>query len=211
MIFYDSLPAPSPRRVRLFIAEKGVDIETRYIDITKNEQLTEEFKAKNPYCTVPVLEIDSGTCLTETLAICHYLESRHPQPNLMGADDEEKALVIMWYDFVWNNGFAAAAEALRNHVRLFENRSVTGPHSFPQIPELAARGRTRTALFMQELERRLGESGYIAGDRYTFADINAFVFVEFAGWVKVKIEDDQINLRRWFDRIAMRPAIQALS
>jgi len=204
MKFYDAPPAPSPRRVRMFLAEKGLEIDTVILDLTQAEQLDEAFKAKNPRCTVPVLELDDGTYLTESLAICHYLEALHPEPNLMGHDAKEQALVLMWNDITLFNGFVAAGEGLRNFARMFRDRSVTGPKNFPQIPQLADRGRLRTEHFLAELNERLGESEYVAIERFTMADITAFVCVEFAGWIKVPVRDDQRHLRRWFDVVASR-------
>lgn len=206
MKFYDAPPAPSPRRVRMFLAEKGVAIDTVNLDLTQGEQLTEAFKAKNPRCTVPVLELDDGTCLTEALSICHYLESVYPEPNLLGKDPKEQALVLMWNDIAMFNGFAAAGESLRNFVKMFRDRSVTGPQNYPQIPELAERGRLRTEHFLTELDERLGRSEFVAIDRFTLADITAYICVEFAGWIKVRIKDDQPHLRRWFDTVASRPS-----
>jgi glutathione S-transferase len=209
MKFYDAPPAPNPRRVRMFIAEKGLTIDTVKLDLSKNEQLTPEFKAMNPRCTLPVLELDNGTCLTESLAICHYIEALHPNPNLLGQGAEEQALVLMWNDIAVFNGFAAAGEGLRNFAKMFHNRSVTGPEEYPQIPELAERGRQRAAHFFEQLNNRLASSDYVATDRFTLADITAYACVEFAGWIKVAITDEQTHLRRWFDRIAARPSAQA--
>ncbi|MEE8307509.1 MAG: glutathione S-transferase family protein [Gammaproteobacteria bacterium] len=209
MKFFDAPPAPSPRRVRMFIAEKGLAIDTVILDLRQHEQLNEEFKAKNPRCTVPVLELDDGTCLTETLSICHYLESLHPEPNLLGDDAKEQALVLMWNDIIMFNGFAAAGEALRNFAKMFNNRSVTGPENYPQIPQLADRGRLRTEHFLTELNERLADSEYVAIERFSMADITAYVCIEFAGWIKVPIKDDQPHLRRWFDAVASRPSASA--
>ena len=209
MKFYDAPPAPSPRRVRMFLAEKGLAVETVNLDLTKGEQLSEAFRAKNPRCTVPVLELDDGTCLTESLSICHYLESLHPEPNLMGEGAKEQALVLMWNDIAMFNGFAAAGEALRNFAKMFRQRSVTGPNDYPQIPELAERGRLRTEHFLAELNERLATSEYLASERFTMADITAYICVEFAGWIKVSIADEQAHLRRWFDAIGSRPSAAA--
>lgn len=206
MKFYDAPPAPSPRRVRMFLAEKGLNIETINLDLTKGEQLDSAFRAKNPRCTVPVLELDDGTCLTESLSICHYLESLHPEPNLLGVGAKEQALVLMWNDIAMFNGFAPAGEGLRNFAKMFQNRAVTGPTDYPQIPELADRGRQRTLGFLDSLNQRLAESEYLASDRFTLADITAFACVEFAGWIKVSITDEQHHLRRWFDAVASRPS-----
>lgn len=205
MKFYDCQTAPSPRRVRMFMVEKGIEIPTVQVDLRNSEQLSEEFKKINPRCTVPVLELDDGTCLNDTLAICHYLESQFPQPNLMGHDGREQALVMNWHEQILTEGFLAGAEALRNFVKGFENRAVTGPKSFKQIPELAERGRLRLELFMDVLDQRLAESPYIALDRFTMADIGGYVCADFATWVKLPVREQWPNVRRWFDEIASRP------
>jgi len=206
MKFYDCQTAPSPRRVRMFIAEKGLEIPTVQVDLGNLEQLTEEFKAINPRCTVPVLELDDGTCLTDTLAICYYLESQHPEPNLMGHDGREQALVLNWHEQTNAEGFQAAAEAFRNFARGFRDRSVTGPVNYEQIPALAERGLKRIEAFMAVLDNRLAESPYVALDRFTMADIGAYICVEFAAWVKLPVRETWPNIRRWHDGIAQRPS-----
>jgi len=187
MKFYDCKTAPSPRRVRIFLAEKGIEIPTVQVDLRNGEQLSEAFRKINPRCTVPVLELDDGTCLTDSLAICHYLESRHPEPNLMGRDGREQALVMNWHEQVMTEGFLAAADALRNYARGFAGRALTGPSGYEQIPELAERGRARLEEFMGVLDGRLAESPYVALDRYSVADIGAYVCVDFAGWIKLPL------------------------
>jgi glutathione S-transferase len=209
MKFYDCKTAPSPRRVRIFLAEKGVDIPTVQVDLRKQEQLSVVFSKINPRCTVPVLELDDGTCLTDTLAICFYLESNFPVPNLMGGNAREQALVMNWNEQISTEGLLAGAEALRNYVKGFESRSLTGPNRFRQIPELAERGRARLEIFMSVLEQRLSESPYIALDRFTMADIGALVCVDFAGWVKISIDERWPNLRRWHEEISARPSASA--
>lgn len=206
MKFYDCKTAPSPRRVRIFIAEKNIDVPTIQVDLRNEEQLTEAFRKINPRCTVPVLLLEDGTALTDTLAICHFLESRFPEPNLMGRDGREQALVMNWHEQILTEGFLAGAEALRNFVKGFENRALTGPKSFRQIPELAERGRARLELFMGVLDDRLGDSPYVALDRFTMADIGAWVCADFASWVKLPVRDRWPNVRRWYDEIAARPS-----
>ena len=206
MKFYDCQTAPSPRRVRMFIAEKKLDIPVAQVDLRTGEQLGEAFRKINPRCTVPVLELDDGTCLTDTLAICHYLESQYPEPNLMGRDGREQALVMNWHEQILTEGFVAGAEALRNFVKGFENRALTGPKSFRQIPELAERGRMRLELFMTVLDQRLAESPYVALDRFTMADIGGYVCADFASWVKIPVREQWPNVRRWFDEISERPS-----
>src|SRR5512134_2470460 len=165
--FYDYSLAPSPRKVRLFIAEKGLAIPTVQVDLRARAQLEPEFLAKNPGATVPVLELDDGTYLTESLAICHYLEGVQPEPNLFGRDAKEQALVLMWTDIQTFEGYLGMAEALRNGHEAFKGRALGGPVSYEQIPALAERGKRRAEVYFDKLETRLGESEYVAGDRYT--------------------------------------------
>lgn len=209
MKFYDCQTAPSPRRVRMFLAEKGINLPTVQVDLRNGEQLGEAFRRINPRCTVPVLELDDGTRLTDTLAICHYLESQYPEPNLMGKDGREQALVMNWHEQILTEGFLAGAEALRNFVKGFENRALTGPESFRQIPELAERGRQRLEIFMEILDQRLSESPYIALERFTMADIGGYVCADFASWVKLPVRERWSNVRRWFDDISARPSASA--
>jgi glutathione S-transferase len=209
MKFYDCTTAPSPRRVRIFMAEKGIEIPTVQVDLRNGEQLSDAFRKINPRCTVPVLELDDGTCLNETLAICYYLESQHPEPNLMGRDAREQALVINWNEQVMFEGFLAGADALRNVAKGFANRALTGPKDFGQIPELAERGRARLEQFMAMLDGRLADSPYVALDRYTLADIGAYVCVDFAGWIKLPVLEQWRNIRRWHEELSARPSATA--
>jgi glutathione S-transferase len=209
MKFYDCTTAPSPRRVRIFMAEKGIEIPTVQVDLRNGEQLSDAFRKINPRCTVPVLELDDGTCLNETLAICHYLESQYPEPNLMGRDAREQAPVINWNEQVMFEGFLAGADALRNVAKGFANRALTGPKSFGQIPELAERGRARLEQFMAMLDGRLADSPYVALDRYTMADIGAYVCVDFAGWIKLPVLEQWPNIRRWHEQLSARPSATA--
>ena len=209
MKFYDCSTAPSPRRVRIFMAEKGIEVPTVQVDLRNGEQLSEAFRRINPRCTVPVLELDDGTRLTDTLAICHYLESEFPEPNLMGSDAREQALVMNWHEQVMTEGFLAGAEALRNFSKGFANRAVTGPKDFGQIPQLAERGRERLAEFMAVLDGRLAESAHVALDRLTMADIGAYVCVDFAGWIKLPVLEHWPHIRRWHEELSARPAFSA--
>jgi glutathione S-transferase len=209
MKFYDCKTAPSPRRVRIFMAEKGIQLPTVQVDLKNGEQLAEAFMQINPRCTVPVLELDDGTRLTDSLAICHYLESEYPEPNLMGRDAREQAVVMNWHEQIMTEGLLSAAEALRNSARGFAGRALTGPEGFQQIPELAERGRKRLARFMALLDGRLAESPYVALQRFTMADIGAFVCVDFAGWIKLPVLERWPNILRWHEELALRPSHSA--
>lgn len=207
MIFYDCNTAPSPRRVRIFIAEKGLDIETVNVDLRSGEQLGDTFRAINPHCTVPVLKLEDGTTLLDSNAISIYLEETHPEPNLMGTGAKEKAVIAMWHRWAEWNGFAPVGDVLRNTAKGMKDRAITGTHDFAQIPELGDRGRARVRLFFDELDTRLGETEYLAGSRFTIADIMAIVAVEFAHWIKEDPADGQSNLKRWRDAVSARPGV----
>jgi glutathione S-transferase len=213
MRFYDYSLAPSPRKVRLFIAEKGLEIPTVEVDLRSKAQLEPDFLAKNPGATVPVLELDDGTCLTESLAICHYLERVHPEPNLFGYDAKEQALVLMWTDIQTFEGYLGMAEALRNGHPAFKSRALGGPVAYEQIPALAERGKRRAEIYFNKLETRLGESPFIAGDRYTYADIVGYVYLGFAARALGGATplEGRPALQQWHDRVAARPAVRSVA
>jgi len=209
MKLYDYAQAPNPRRVRIFIAEKGLDIPVEEVDLGTRAQLGDEFLRVNPQAEVPALETDDGDILTETTAICHYLEGLHPEPNLLGATPLEKAQILMWDRRIELDGFAAVAEAFRNSSKGFVNRSVTGTHNYEQIPALIERGNARATAAFDAINTRLGQSEYIAGDRFTIADITAFVLCGFAKWIKQGPAEDHTNTHRWLAAVAARPSAEA--
>ncbi|MDF1715924.1 MAG: glutathione S-transferase [Antarcticimicrobium sp.] len=206
MIFYDCSTAPNPRRARMFIAEKGLEIETRDISIAKGEQLSQEFLAVNPRGTIPVLVTDDGTVLAENLGIAAYLEAAFPEPPLMGVSPEEKGLVMMWNAIVEQQGGMPIAEVLRNTNPHMKGRAIPGPLDFEQIPELAERGRARVGFFFDQLEERLQHSPWLAGERFSLADITGFVFVDFARVIRTRIPEDNSATLDWFERIKARPS-----
>ena len=210
MKYYDYRSAPSPRKVRLFIAEKGIEIPTQQVDLRSREQFRPDFLAKNPSGGVPLLELDDGTCLSESLAICHYLEQRYPQPNLMGLDAREQALVLMWNDIQTYEGYLGIQEVMRNEHEAFKDRALGGPVPYAQIPELVERGRRRAEVYFDRLEARLEASPFIASARFTYADIVGYVYLGFA--VRSLGHDPAAKrpaLKRWSDAVAARPAIKA--
>jgi len=207
--FYDCKTAPSPRRVRIFLAEKGVDIETVQIDLGKGEQFSDEFRAANPDCTVPVLELDDGSCISEVTAICQYIEDLNPAPALFGSSPEERARVSMWNVKVEQLGLWAMMDAFRNSAKGLADRALPGPESYVQIPELAQRGRRRVLQFFERLNDQLADNAFVAGDNYSIADISAMVLVDFAGWIKIAIPDDAEHVARWYSEVSKRPSAAA--
>jgi glutathione S-transferase len=206
MKFYDCKTAPSPRRVRIFLAEKGVEMETVQVDLGSRKQLSDAFQKINPDCVVPVLVLDDGSCLSEVLAICHYLEAKFPQPALMGTTDEERARALMWNGKVEQQGLLPMADALRNRAKGLKDRAVTGPMAYPQIPELAERGHRRVEQFFHRLDGQLADNEFIAGDFFSIADISAMVTVDFAAWIKLALPEDAHNARRWYETVSSRPS-----
>ena len=151
MKLYDCQTAPSPRRVRIFAAEKGIDLEKVEIDLRAGEQFSDEFRKINPDCVVPVLELDDGTRITEVMGICDYLESIEPEPGLIGRTPLARARVLEWNAKVEQQGLLAMADLLRNAAKGFRDRALTGATEYAQIPELAERGHRRVIEFLGRL------------------------------------------------------------
>lgn len=206
MRFYDCSTAPSPRLVRIFIAEKGIEVPREEVDLRHGAHLSPEFRAINPYCTVPVLEIDDGTHLTSTQGCWRYLEETYPDPPLLGTTPVEKAVVA---DRLWRidiDGWQAMTEFLRNTSPGLKDRAVPGPENYAQIPELGERGKLRTTRFLAHLDQWLARTAYVAGDSFTAADIMAMVLVDFAGWLKIQLAEDAIHALRWYEAVSSRPS-----
>lgn len=206
MKFYDCATAPSSRLVRMFIAEKGLDIPVQQVDLRGGEHLSEPFRSINPYCTVPVIETADGQRFTSTQGCWRYLEEIHPDPALLGRSEVERARIA---DLVWRidiDGFHAAAEALRNAAKGMKDRALTGPVNVAQIPDLAERGKARTQRFLDGLDGLFGDDAYLAGDRFSAADIIGFCTVDFAGWLKLTLPDGATRARDWYRRVAGRPS-----
>ena len=209
MKFYDCTTAPSPRRVRIFLAEKGIELDTVQVDLGSGEQLGDAFRKVNPDCVVPALELDDGTCLSEVIAICQYLEELHPEPRLLGATSLERAQVSMWNAKVEQLGLVSMMDAFRNSAKGLVGRALPGPESYEQIPELAERGRQRVLQFFGRLDDQLADNRFVAGDRFSVADISALVLVDFAGWVKLPVPEGAKHLSRWYVEVSKRPSAAA--
>ena len=209
MRLFDFHRAPSPRRVRIFIAEKNLDIPIVPVNLFAMEQLTDEFRAINPGATVPVLETDDGEYLSECIAICHYLENLQPEPPLFGNGPSGKARVLMWNSIIEHEGFHAVAEMLRNWSPGFRHRVFPGPQDIEQIPQLVERGRRRCEQFFDRIENRLNESTFIAGDVFSFADITLLTVVDFSDWVDLDVRASRPELDRWYAVVSRRPSMAA--
>lgn len=203
---YDCATAPSPRRARILLAEKGIAHETVPVDLRSGEQFSESFRRVNPQCTVPVLVTPDGS-FTDNAAIIAWAEAVQPEPPLLGRTPAERAAVAHWHWRSEFEGLMAVAEALRNGSPAMAGRALPGPVDYAQIPELAERGRARVAQFMATLDERLATVPYLAGAQFSLADITAVVAVDFARAVKQRPLETQPHLRAWRERLAQRPAI----
>ena len=199
MKLYTYDPAPNPRRLTLFMQYKGIELDTQQVDLGAAEQLGDEYRKINPECSVPALVLDDGTVLTEVIGICTYLEALYPDKPLLGTTAKEKALVISWDHHVFAAVFSAIAGMLRNRSKAFENRALPGPLDVPQIPELIERGKLQLSHIMPKLNKELADRPWLAGDKFSFADIDLMVAVDFMAWVKQTIPEDCTHLRAWYD------------
>lgn len=209
LILYDYKMAPSPRRARILLAEKQVPHTTVQIDLMAGEHLQPAYRAINPACTVPALKLEDGTIITENAGIAAYLEAAYPDPPLLGRTPIEKGFVAAWVARVEFEGMMAVAEALRNSAPAMKDRALTGPHDFPQIPELAERGMRRIGWFFAMLEERLTGRPFLAAETLSAADIAAAVTVDFARVVRCKPAPELQNLASWRERLAARPSFAA--
>jgi len=202
MKLYDNVMAPNPRRVRIFLAEKGITVPTVQVDLGKAETRTAEFLAKNPMGGVPVLELDDGTCISESVAICRYLEGIQPDPPLMGTDVKDRAIVEMWQRRMELEIFQPIANVFVHTHEWFKGRR-------PQVPEFGEACRKHALARMHWLDEVLATRPYVAGDRYTIADITALCGVDWGRVTKTRIPAECSNLLRWHELVSSRPSARA--
>jgi glutathione S-transferase len=193
----------------MFLAEKGLEIPTVEVNILEGENLKEEFLAVNPRGVLPVLELDDGTYLDETVAICRYLEEEHPDPPLLGRNALEKAEIECWQRHAEFDGMFAVGEFFRNSVPPFGDRSLPGRSGDKQIPELIDRGRRGVAIFYQRLEDRLGASEFVGGASFSIADITALCVVDFAAFVGLPIPAGNHHTQAWHQKVSARSSAVA--
>lgn len=202
MKIYETKTAPNPRRVRMFLAEKHIDMDYQQLDIQKGENLSQQYRVKNPLGKVPFLELDDGTCISETVAICRYFECLYPQPNLMGTTAIEQACIEMWQRQVEFGLMMPVGMCFQHSTGYFKDRMTPVPEYGEVSGELANS-------FLTLLDQRLCESGYIAGDRFTIADITALCAIDFARVVKIRIQPQHTFLQAWYDNVSARDSAKA--
>ena len=204
--FYDFQRAPSPRRARIVLAEKGIAHEMRSVDLGTAEQLSDAYRAINPACTVPALVLEDGTVLTDNAGIAAWAEAVQPDPPLLGTTPTEKAAVASWNSKIEGECFMAIAEVLRNTSKGMVDRALPGPNNYPQIPELAERGRARLVHFLDRFEEHMHGRAWVAIGSFSLADITAGVALDFAGWVKVDVGEGRPAVAAWREKLAARPS-----
>jgi glutathione S-transferase len=191
------------------MAEKGIEIETVQINLMKLEQHSDAYRKINPLGEVPALVLDDGSCISQTNAICRYLEDIFPDTPLYGRTPLERALVESQNHLIQMNGIIAGGEAFRNSSPNFKNRAISGPHAYPQIPELAERGLKRIDNLFVDLDKHFADQQFLVSDYFSVADITAFCTMGFIRWVKKTIPSECVHLQRWFDQVASRPSSKA--
>ena len=210
MKLYDFALAPNPRRVRMFLAEKGMTIDSVQVNTREREQFSDEFMKVSPRSIVPVLELDDGTCIAESVAICRYIEEIQPDPALFGRDARERALVEMWNRHAESDAYGAAAEMVRNSAPMFADRGLPGrPGGVPQIPALVERGKQTIDGFMHYLDDHLANNAFIVGDYFSIADITTFITIEFSKRADYAPPAACQHVKRWHEEIAARPSAEA--
>jgi len=203
MKLYDSKFAPNPRRTRIFLAEKGISVPMEQVDIGAKQHKTAEYAAVNPLQRMPALVLDDGTIITESIAICRYFEALQPEPPLFGVGAREIALVEMWNRRCELNLFFPVAHVFRHTHPAMKELEI------PQVPDWAEANRPKIAEFLEILDAQLKGNEFIAGSRYTVADITALCAVDFAKPARVTVSDELANLKRWREAVSARPSAKA--
>jgi glutathione S-transferase len=203
MKLFDGGRAPNPRRVRIFLAEKGISVPLVPVDMGAMGHRSEEVASRNPLMRLPVLELDDGTILTETVAICRYFEELHPEPPLFGTGALGKAKVEMWQRRIELNLFLTVANAFRHLHPAMKDWEV------PQVPEWGEANKPKALDFMRLLDAELASREFMAGDAHSIADITGLVAVDFMKPARIEMPAELTNLRRWYQAISARPSAKA--
>lgn len=210
MKLYQSNASPNSRRVRIYLAEKDISMPIVPVDLGAGEQFSDAYAAINPRRVVPTLVLDDGTAIGEVPTIIRYLDETFPAPPLSGTTPKDRAIVAMWERRVEQEGFASVMEAVRNEVPRLEGRAIAGPHDYAQIPDLVGRSKLRIANFYADLNARLADVPFVAGEEFSIADITAVVTVDFATKAAgLPLPSQDIALKRWYDLVAARDSMAA--
>lgn len=210
LTLYQSTASPNSRRVRIYLAEKGICMPMIPVDLGAKEQFSDAYAAINPRKVVPTLVLADGTAIGEVPAIWRYLEETHPKKPLLGSTPRQKALVAMWERRMEQEGFAPTMEAVRNAAPGLAGRAIAGPHGYDQIPALVERGRARVADFHADLDALLADRPFVAGDTFSVADITARVTLDFAAKALSLSPPDQAkSIARWYAAVSTRPSTDA--
>jgi glutathione S-transferase len=206
---YHAANSPNSRRVRIFLAEKGLKPTLIAVDLGAGEQYSEAYRSINPRRVVPALVLEDGTTIGEVPAIMRYLDEAFPETPLLGTTPKDKGLVVMWERFAELEGFAPVMEGVRNRAERLNGRAIAGPHDYEQIPALVDRSVLRVKNFLTDLNERLEQVSFVAGEQFSAADITALVTIDFAKALDISIPEGHRALTRWKDAISARPSMSA--
>ena len=203
MRLHQSPFAPNARRVRMFLAEKGIEMEQVFVDLAKLDQKTQAYSALNPFQLIPALELDDGDVITESIAICRYLEELHPEPSLFGTSPRERAEIEMWQRLAELQLMLSIAQVFRHtHPAMKEMEN-------PQVPQWADVNRGKALTAMRRFDAVLASRRFLAGERFSVADITGLVAMDFTKPARLAVPDDLTNLKRWRDEVSARPSAKA--
>jgi len=206
---YHATNSPNSRRVRIFLAEKGLEPTLIPVDLGAGEQHSDAYRAINPRRVVPALVLEDGTTIGEVPAIMRYFDEAFPDMPMLGTTPKDKGLVVMWERFVELEGFAAVMEGVRNRTERLKGRAIAGPHAYEQIPALVDRSVLRVNNFFADLNKRLEEVSFVAGEQFSAADITALVTIDFAKALDLSVPQEHRALIRWKEAVSARPSISA--
>ena len=211
LTLYESKASPNSRRIRIFLAEKGIEIPTRTVDLGAKEQFSAAYAAINPRLQVPTLVLEDGTAIGEVPAIWRYIEEAYPGTRaLLGTTPKVKALIAMWERRAELDGFSAVMEGVRNAVAGLKGRALSGPHAYEQIPEIVERSKLRVANFFADFNEHLKTVPFVAGEEFSAADVTTLVTIDFAAaGMKMSIPAGFAALQTWYDKVSDRPSSKA--
>ena len=209
MKLYDFALAPSAQRVKVYLAEKGLEVPTEQVNVREGALFAEPFASMNPFHCVPFMALDDGTVIAESMSICCYLEELHPEPPLFGRTAAERAVIDMWLRRFELDGFTPLLHALRNHLPNFAGRVVPGTRSdLPQSEAMVGRGKEMAAVFFGRVEPHMAENAFVAGSGFTVADITGFFTLRMAYALEMDVAASWPATHAWFEKVSARPAFQ---